>query len=115
MGVEGKAKAEQMIADLLAVPTVLGVTQKLAADPVRREEDYAAVFMAIQNLLLAGTALGLGTKVNTGRILDDPMFRTALGLTDAERLVAMVHIGEPLEELLAKKRVAAADKTRWLD
>jgi nitroreductase len=115
MGVEGKAKAEQMIADLLAVPVVLGVTQKLDSDAVRREEDYAAVFMAVQNILLAGTALGLGTKIHTGAILHDELFRSALGLNEAERLVAVLHMGEPAEEPLARKRTPAADKTRWLD
>ena len=115
MGVEGKAKAEQMIADLLTIPVVLAVTQSLDPDPVRREEDYAAVFMAIQNMLLAGTALGLGTKVHTGTILNDAMFRSALGLSDSERLVTVLHIGEPADELPPGKRTAAADKTRWLD
>jgi nitroreductase len=115
MGVEGKAKAEQMIADLAGIPVVIGVTQKLDNDPVRREEDYAAVFMGIQNLLLAATALGLGSKVNTGTFLDDALFRAALGVADDERLVAALHIGEPAEELAPKKRAPASDKTRWLD
>jgi nitroreductase len=115
MGVEGKAKAEQMIADLLAVPAILAVTQKLDPDPVRREEDYAAVFMAIQNMLLAGTSLGLGTKLHTGGILSDELFRAALGLTVDDRLVALLHMGEPAEELPPKKRTPATDKTRWLD
>jgi nitroreductase len=115
MGVDGKAKAEQLIAELLAVPVVIGVTQKLDSDPVRREEDYAAVFMAVQNLLLAGTAMGLGTKVHTGSILDDAIFRSALGLSDGERLVTVIHLGEPADELPPKKRAPAADKTRWLD
>ncbi|MGH7467614.1 MAG: nitroreductase family protein [Longimicrobiales bacterium] len=112
---DGNAKADQMITDLLGVPVVIGVTQKVDADPVRREEDYAAVFMAIQNMLLAGTALGLGTKVQTGNILDDEPFRAALGLTEGERLVAVLHVGEPSEEMPAKKRTPSADKTRWLD
>ncbi len=112
---EGKAKAEQMIADLLAVPAVVGVTQKLDADPVRREEDYAAVFMAVENLLLAATALGLGSKLNTGNILEDVIFRSALGLPEGERLVTVVHLGEPAEEVPAKKRAMASEKTRWLD
>ena len=115
MGVEGKAKAEQMIAEVLEIPTILGVTQRLDHDPMRREEDYAAVFMAIQNLLLAATALGLGTKIHTGDILDDTLFRSALGLTAQDRLVAIVDVGEPADEPAPKKRAPASEKTRWLD
>ena len=115
MGVEGKAKAEHMIAEVLEIPAILGVTQRLDHDPIRREEDYAAVFMAIQNLLLAATALGLGTKIHTGDILDDALFRSALGLTDRDRLVAIVDVGEPADEPSPKKRAPASEKTRWLD
>jgi nitroreductase len=115
MGVEGRGKAETMIADVLAIPTIIGVTQKQDQDPIRREEDYAAVFMAIQNLLLAATAMGLGTKIHTGDILDDAQFRDAIRVAEDERLVAIIDVGEPLEELPPKNRVPAADKTRWLD
>ena len=99
----------------MGVPAVIGVTQKLDDDPVRREEDYAAVFMAIENMLLAATALGLGTKVQTGNILDDAAFRGDLGLRDKERLVALIHVGQPADEMPAKKRAPASEKTRWLD
>jgi nitroreductase len=70
--------------------------------------------MAIQNLLLAGTALGLGTKLHTGDILDDGWLRDALHVNDRERIVTFIDVGEPAEELPAKKRTPAADKTRWL-
>jgi nitroreductase len=115
LGAEGKSKAEHMMAEVLAIPAILGITQKLDGDPMRREEDYAAVFMALQNLLLAATAMGLGTKIHTGDILDDALFRSALGLDETDRLVAIVDVGEPADEPAPKKRAPASEKTRWLD
>ena len=109
------AKAQKIVEDVMIIPTILAVTQKEDADPVRREEDYAAVFMAIQNLLLAATALGLGTKMHTGSILTDQWLREALEIKGDERVVAFIDIGEPAEEVPPKPRVAATEKTRWLD
>ncbi|HSL72500.1 MAG TPA: nitroreductase family protein, partial [Longimicrobiales bacterium] len=107
-------KAQKMIDEVMAIPAIVGVTQRLDDDPIRREEDYAAVFMAIQNLLLAATSLGLGTKMHTGEILEDKELRDALQVNDGERIVAFVDVGEPAEELPPKKRVLATERTRWL-
>lgn len=107
-------KAQKMIDEVMAIPAIVGVTQRLDDDPIRREEDYAAVFMAIQNLLLAATSLGLGTKMHTGDILEDKELRDALQVNDGERIVAFVDVGEPAEELPPKKRVLATERTRWL-
>ena len=108
------AKREKLVAEIAAIPAVIVVTQKLDADPHRREEDYAAVFMAIQNMLLLATSMGLGTKVQTGSVMDDSQMRELVGATPEDRIVAIIHIGEPLEELPPKARISAADKTRWL-
>src|SRR5688572_24055420 len=75
------AKREKLTAEIAAIPAVIVVTQKLDADPHRREEDYAAVFMAIQNMLLLATSMGLGTKVQTGSVMDDPQMRELVGAT----------------------------------
>lgn len=108
------AKRDKIIEETAAVPGVVVVTQKWDTDPARAEEDYAAVFMAIQNMLLMATSMGLGSKVNTGRVMEDPQLRALIGVASDERVVAIVHIGEPAEELPPKARVPADDKTRWL-
>jgi nitroreductase len=112
---DGSSKAQKIVDEIVAVPAVLAVTQRLDSDPHRREEDYAAVFMAIQNLLLAATALGLGTKIHTGSILEDGWLREALGVSNKDRIVALIDVGEPEDELPPAKRTAASEKTRWLD
>ena len=70
--------------------------------------------MAIENLLLAATAMGLGTKMHSGDILEDGWLRDALQVNDRERIVAFIDVGEPAEEMPQKKRIPASEKTRWL-
>jgi nitroreductase len=108
------AKREKIAAETAAVPAVIVVTQKEDADPHRRQEDYAAVFMAIQNMLLLATSMGLGSKLLTGSVMEEPALRELIGAAPEERIVAIIHVGEPAEELAPKARVPAADKTRWL-
>ncbi len=108
------AKREKIVEEITAVPVVIAVTQKWDADPARAEEDYAAVFMAIQNMLLLATSMGLGSKVHTGSVMEHPQLREVFGAADDERVVAIVHVGEPAEELPPKVRIPAADKTRWI-
>jgi len=110
----GSEKARKIVEEVMEIPGIIAVTQRLDEDPIRREEDYAAVFMAVQNLLLAATALGLGTKLHTGSILEDGWLRDALHVGDRERVVTYIDIGEPLEEMPPKSRLPAAEKTKWL-
>ena len=107
-------KRQKMIADLSAIPAVIVVMQKLEGDAHRKREDYAAVFMAIQNMLLVATSMGLGSKVHTGDILNAVPMRELVHADEHEQIVAIVHVGEPLEEMKPKARIAAAEKTRWI-
>jgi nitroreductase len=108
------SKRDKIAAETAAIPGVMVVTQKLDPDPMRREEDYAAVYMAIQNMLLLATSMGLGSKIQTGRIMNDEQMRQLVGVAEDERIVAVLHVGEPAEELPPKARIPAADKTKWL-
>jgi nitroreductase len=107
-------KSQKLIDEVLEIPLLLGVTQRVDEDPHREREDYAAVFMAIQNLLLTATALGLGSKMHTGDILEDGWLRDELQMNDRDRIVAIIDLGEPADELPPKKRIPASEKTRWL-
>jgi nitroreductase len=98
-----------------ALPAMLAVSVVLADDPEIREEDYAATFMAIQNLLLAAHAAGLGTHLKTGAVMDDPRARAAVGVPEGERIVATIEIGVPAAMPAPKPRRPAAELTRWLE
>lgn len=96
------------------VPVTIAVTIRQDEDPEIREEDYAATYMGIQNLLLAATAEGLGTHVKTGAVMNDPKLREALGVEDDRRVIALIQLGEPAEIPDAKERATAASVTKWL-
>ncbi len=84
------------------------------ANPEIREEDLAATMMATQNLSLAAVALGLGTHIKTGAVMQDPAARAAAGVPDGERIVAVINVGEPATVPPAKERRSAASLTTWL-
>jgi nitroreductase len=107
-------KQAKMVAETAAVPGVIVVTQTLEGDAHRKREDYAAVFMAIENMLLVAVSMGLATKVHTGDILNAPPMRALINAEENEQIVAIIHLGEPAEEMKPKKRTAASDKTRWI-
>ncbi len=92
---------------------LVAMTQNESAEI--REEDYASTMMATQNICLAATALGLGTHIRSGAIMDDPAARAAAGVPDGERIVAVLTVGVPLEIPDAKTRRPAAELTHWVD
>jgi nitroreductase len=107
--------AQKVEAEHRALPAMIVVAMRLADDAETREEDYAATMMCVQNLMLAAADLGLGTHLKTGAIMQDPAARTAAGVPDGERIVAVVNVGEPAESLAPRARTAARELTTWRD
>lgn len=107
-------KRAKIVDEIARIPAIIAVKMRVDDNDVRREEDYAATFMAVQNLLLAATGVGLATKVNTGSILDDDELRRLVGAKRNERVVALLNAGYPAEYRDAKRRTPAADLTTWL-
>lgn len=107
-------KRAKIMADIAALPAVIMVMQRVDADPHRAKEDYAAIFMGIENMLLVATSLGLGSKVHTGDIMAAPAMRELVKAEENEEIVAMLHIGEAAEEMKPKARIPAAARTRWI-
>lgn len=113
---EVRAQVKAKVArEVTTVPSLIAVAMHQDEDPMTREEDYAATFMAIQNLLLAATAMGLAGYIHTGRILEKPHLREVLGVPGDQRVVAMLDVGEPAEIPGPKRRTPAPELTRWLD
>ena len=106
---------ENVAVEHRALPAMLVVAMVNHENPEIREEDYAAVMMAIQNLCLAALELGLGTHVKTGAVMNDPEARAAAGVKDNERIVAVVNIGEPADVPPPKPRESASAFTTWRD
>jgi nitroreductase len=95
--VEDPGAAEEVVRKVeekhASLPAMLAVSTVLDENPEIREEDYAATFMAIQNLSLAAVAAGLGTHLKTGAVMDDPRARDAVGVPEGERIVATIELG----------------------
>ncbi|MGQ0562969.1 MAG: nitroreductase family protein [Gemmatimonadota bacterium] len=113
-GAAAAEKRARIAAQTAAVPAVIVVTQRLEGDAHRKREDYAAVFMATENMLLVATSMGLASKVHTGDILNAPPMRELVKAAENEQIVAIIHLGEPAEEMKAKPRIPAGEKTRWI-
>jgi nitroreductase len=103
------AKEHRILPLMIVVAVVQNDNQESA------EEDYAAVMMGIQNMSLTAVSLGLGTHIKTGAVMSDPAARSAAGVRDGERIVAIVNVGEPADVPPPKKREEAAVYTTWLD
>lgn len=105
---------EKVAAEHASLPGMIVVAMELHEDPEIREEDYAAVMMAVQNLALQALELGLGTHIKSGAVMQDAAARAAADVAEHERIVAVVNVGEPAEQPQSKERSAAAELTRWL-
>ncbi len=112
---DAAAKIAKTFQEHLATPLFVFAIQQLADDAVRREEDYAAVMMATQNLMVAAVAAGLGSYLRTGGIMDSPDVRNLVGAGDGERIVGIVSLGKPAAEPARTRRAPAAERTTWLD
>jgi nitroreductase len=97
-----------------ALPLMIAVAVVEHENPEIREEDYAAGMMAVQNISLAAVALGLGTHIKTGAVMQDPAARSAIGVRDGERVIAMLNVGEPAAVPAPKPRESAATLTTWV-
>ena len=116
--IEDPAAAEQMrqkVADEhAALPLMIAVAVMRNDNPEICEEDYAAGMMAVQNISLAAVALGLGTHIKTGAVMDDPGARSAIGVGEGERIIAILNVGEPAVVPPGKPRRPASEVTTWL-
>ena len=110
----GRALRDTVAAEHRALPGMIAVAVVHTDDPERREEDYAAAMMAVQNLSLAAVELGLGTHIKTGAVMADPAARQAACVRDEERIIAIVNVGEPADVPPPKVREAAAVFTVWV-
>lgn len=110
-----RAVREKVEREALEIPRMVAVASHVAEDPEIREEDFAAVWMGIQNLLLAAWESGIGAYIRTGAILRQPRLRKALALPDDQRILAFVQLGHPATIPDPKPRTPVSEKTRWLD
>lgn len=76
-------------------PVVVACCVVTGEDPVQAREDRDAVAAAIENMLIAAQARGLGAMWRTGTMVDEPEVREALGLGPHDAVVGFVYLGWP--------------------
>lgn len=101
-------------AKCFSAPVIIIVTQVIDPDPIKDREDYAACWVAIENLLVAGTAMGLGTYPSTGDWINHNFVGPVLGLGENERPVACLFVGYS-EQPTMGKRLPIDKFATWYD
>lgn len=114
-GSEAQAAADKVRRESSATPVYIVVMTAVSPDDITREDDYAAAMMAIANLMTAAQALGLGTYLRTGGVMQDPALLQLAGVPAGFRVVGVLSLGYPAEEATPRRRRPAAELTRWLE
>jgi len=97
-------------------PVVIVALTNAADNDDLRRANLESASAATENLLLAATALGLGTCWMTGPLKDEKALRRILAIPDAKELVAVTPLGYPAEIPQAPARVDPdlQQKVRWV-
>ncbi|HET9685559.1 MAG TPA: nitroreductase [Pseudolabrys sp.] len=103
----GFARAKCYSASVMIIVSMVGDENEIVD-----QENFAACWCAIQNLLVAATARGLGSYPSTGAWIDQNFVGPVLGLTEKERPVACIFLGYSEQKTMAK-RLPVERQTTW--
>ena len=102
-------------AKLARAPTLVVASAKQTGDDHQNHEDVLATAVAVYIVLLAAHARGLASYWRTPKLFETPEGRAAVGLGDDEGFVALIHLGDPVNEPVAKPRKNLDEYARFLD
>ena len=97
-------------------PVVIAAICSPSDDPrAVLEEELAASQAAVQNLLLAAHAQGLGAMWRSGAPMFHPLMKEQFELRADEQIVGFIYIGYRDMELPKSVRTPSSEKTVWLE
>jgi nitroreductase len=100
----------------LRAPVLIAVGVDKPAEPKAVEiENICAAAAAVQNMLLAAHALGLGAMWRTGPAAIDPAVKAFLGFAPDQHILGFVYVGYPDLERQVSNRPSYEDRTVWMD
>jgi nitroreductase len=100
----------------LRAPVLIAVGVDKPADArVLEIENVAATAAAIQNLLLAAHALGLGAKWRTGEWARDARIKEFLGFEPDQHILGFIYLGYPEAILQPPSRLSFEERTHWIE
>lgn len=80
-------------AKAMRAPTLIVVGAKISKGKIPEIEQVSAVAAAVQNMMLAAHALGLGAMWKTGAAAYDPNVKALCGLAPEDHIVGIVYVG----------------------
>lgn len=98
------AKLEKERTKLGRAPMVVVVAVLPVSGPIPTIEQVSATAAATQNILLAATALGLGSMWRTGDPCYDPVVKAALDLPEEALVIGFVYLGTVPDGAIAAGR-----------
>ncbi len=100
----------------LRAPVVIAIAvDKPGLTKAKEIENVCATAAAVQNMLLAAHALGLGAMWRTGPSATDPAIKQFFGWEADQHLIGFVYVGYPLEVASRHERPSFEDRTVWLE
>src|ERR1051325_4577382 len=84
-------------------PVIIIVSMVGDENKITDQENYAACWCAIENLLVAAAARGLGSYPGTGKRIDQNFVGPVLGLSEKERPVSCIFLGYSEQKTMAKR------------
>jgi nitroreductase len=97
-------------------PVVIAVAAVPSDDPrVIPLEEIGAVNSAIQNMLLAAHALGLGAIWRTGQPAYHSKMKELFGLREKDEVLGFIYVGYPDTSGPSVRRTPFQQKTKWID
>jgi nitroreductase len=108
------AAGPEAAAKLNRAPTLVVASTIQTGDPVQDEEDMAATSAAIYIVLLVAHARGLAGYWRTPAVLRTDEGREAVGVPDGERVLGLIHLGQPRQEKKPPERAPSGDYVTYL-
>jgi len=82
-------------------------------DGVRGASHYGSIYPAVQNLMLAARARGLGTTLTTLHKLREADVKAVVGMPAEYETVALIPVGYPRGRFRQPVRIPSAEVTHW--
>jgi nitroreductase len=101
-------------AKLARAPTLVAVTAVLGGDPAQDREDVLASAVAAYIVLLGATARGLASYWRTVELLDGQGARELLEIGEAETVIGLLYLGDPIQEQRVPERAPLDRIVSWL-
>ena len=95
-------------------PTLVVASAVRSDDPVQDQEDLCATACAVYAVLLAAQGRGLAGYWRTPEVLRTPEGLEAVGISPAERFVALIHLGWGRQEKPPPERLPLTDVVTYL-